>query len=116
MPRPEDAADRSRPRERLNRVSIRFAVRLGALVLLLIPCVQYTAWYVIETGSFDGILSDAFFGAADSIVDAFNLAITDPGRFVLLVVLGTVTWRLAFGISHRRKWSIIGSLLSLNKR
>ena len=84
--------------------------------MLLIPVVQYTAWYAIKTGSFDGILTDAFFAAAGSIVDAFNLAINDPERFVLLIVLGTVTWRLAFGITHRRKRSIIGSLLRRKKR
>lgn len=84
------------------RTQRRNAVRLGALVLLALPLVQFVWQWWQAVGSFDGLIEYLPLALLESGIDFVILAFGDPIRAALTAALGTVTWWLAFGRRRRR--------------
>lgn len=85
-----------------SRIRRRNAIRLGALILLALPLVQFLAQWWVAVGSFDGLLEYLPTALLESVIDFAVLAFGDPIRAALTIALGTVTWWLAFGRRRRR--------------
>lgn len=83
------------------RMRRRNAIRLGALILLALPLVQFVWQWWQAVGSFDGFLEYLPLALLESGTDFVILAFSDPIRAALTVALGTVTWWLAFGRKRR---------------
>ncbi|POH59657.1 hypothetical protein C3B59_17345 [Cryobacterium zongtaii] len=86
-----------------RRTALRNAVRIGALIALAAPFVQFVASYWFATGSLDGLLEYLPLAALESAGDFLVSALRDPVRSLLLAGVGWVTWVLAFGRLGRRK-------------
>ncbi|GIG20646.1 hypothetical protein Cch01nite_13700 [Cellulomonas chitinilytica] len=84
-----------------RRMRHRAAVRLGALILLALPLVQFVWGWWSAVGSLDGLLEHLPIALLESAADLLLLALGDPVRAALTVALGSLTWWLAFGPGRR---------------
>lgn len=84
-----------------NRRKMRNAIRLGALILLALPPVQFAWEWWLAVGSFDGLIEYLPIAGLQSAADFALLAFADPIRAALMLLLGTATWWLAFGPKRR---------------
>ena len=84
-----------------SRMRRRNAIRLGALILLALPLVQFMWQWWQAVGSFGGLIEYLPLALLESGIDFMILAFGDPIRAALTVALGTVTCWLAFGRPRR---------------
>ncbi len=76
---------------------LRSALRIGALILLALPLLQYAIAWWMAAGSLDGLVESLPLAAVESAAAFISFVFGDPVRALLSIALGSFTWWLAFG-------------------
>lgn len=84
-----------------SRMQHRNSVRLGALILLALPLIQYLWGWWRAVGSFDGLIEYLPLAALESATDVILLVLDNPIHAALTFALGSLIWWLAFGSKRR---------------